>query len=73
MEQMGYNGRDHGVFHCSSVIPGSPSTLWDAVNGGTDRGVKLTDGARNQREYSNDSSQFESAAMLQQSRAFAQR
>lgn len=43
----------------------------DAVNGGTARGVGLTDGARKQREYSNYSSQFESSEMLQQSRTFA--
>lgn len=65
-----YNGHQpQCLFHCISA-PSSPSTV-DAVNGGTARGVGLTDGARKQREYSNYSSQFESSEMLQQSRTFA--
>lgn len=40
-----------------------PSSTVDAVNGGTARGVGLTDGARKQREYSNYSSQY--SEMLQ--------
>ena len=40
----------------------------DAVNGGTARGVGLTDGARKQREYSNYSSQFEDAAAAENTR-----
>lgn len=54
--------------HCISIYP--PHTV-DAVNGGLARGVGLTDGARKQREYSNDSSQFQSLEMLQHQRTFA--
>ena len=53
----------------SSIVP--PVLYQRAVTGGTDRGVGLTDGAREQREYSNDSSQFQSSELLQQSRTFA--
>lgn len=49
----------------------SSSDTVDAVNGGTARGVGLTDGARKQREYSNYSSQFEGSEMLQQPRTLA--
>ena len=49
----------------------SSSDSVDAVNGGTAKGVGLTDGARKRREYSNYSSQFESSEMLQQPRTFA--